>query len=119
VAGTVITVDPRVSVADYERLAKVRTARDGAVQFAAPAADRRRRRQLRRLRDRLVAGPALDVFGPSDHGDGGVYIWVQPAGARHAAVWGYPVIAAVQAQLDPADVDVQVLGDDFWDALDT
>ena len=81
--------------------------RDGAIQFVAPATDRRRLRHLRRVRDRLARtppdgrpkGPALDVFGPADHLDGGVYVWVQPTAARHAGVWGYPMIAAVQVAL--------------------
>jgi hypothetical protein len=101
----VITVDPRVSVADYGRLAEVRVARDGAVQFAAAAADGRQRRHLRRIRDRLVKEPAFDVAGPSDHGDGAVYVWVQPAG-KPSGVWGYPMVAAVQAQLDPGGVQI-------------
>jgi hypothetical protein len=109
VAGTVITVDPRVPIEDYVRLAKVRAARDGAVQFVAAAADGRQRRHLRRIRDRLVKDPALDVAGPSDHGAGAVYVWVQPAGTA-GGVWGYPMVAAVQAQLDPSGVDAEMPG---------
>jgi hypothetical protein len=115
VAGTVITVDPRIRVPTLVRIARERVARDGAVQFAAATADRRQRQQLRRLRDRLAADPALDVFGPSDHLDGAVYVWAHPVGTRQAGVWGSPMVAAVQAQLDPADVDVQIL-DGLWDA---
>jgi hypothetical protein len=105
VAGTVITVDPRVSITDLERLARVRISRDGVTQVAAATADRRQRAQVCRLRRRLVADPGLDVFF-GDRPDGVTYLTAYPAGQRQQGVWGDPMLAIVQAELDPDDIEV-------------
>lgn len=96
--GSVITVSTRGRAEKFERMARARAARDGAVRLAAETSNGRQRRLLREVRDRLAAGPGLDVFGPSDHGDGMSYVWAHPAGARFAGVYG-------QANGAPGDPD--------------
>lgn len=90
-AGSVVSVSTRRSRPDdLERLARSRIARDGVTQLAAASSSGRQLRLLREVRDRLAADPALEVFGPSDHGDGISYVWAHPAGTRHAGVYGQP-----------------------------
>jgi hypothetical protein len=88
--GSVITISSRVRAGELERMARARAARDGVTQLAAETSNGRQLRLLRQVRDRLVADPGLEVFGPSDHGDGFSYVWAHPAGARHAGVIGQP-----------------------------
>jgi hypothetical protein len=86
VAGMVITVSPRVRVADLERMARSRVARDGVAELAAVTADARQRRQLRRVGLRLAADPGLDVFF-GDRSDGATYLTAFPAGLQRAIWW--------------------------------
>ena len=109
--GSVITVSTRGGPGRFERQARARIARDGVTRLAAETSNGRQRRLLEQVRHLLAADPALDVFGPSDHGDGFSYVWVHPAGAKHAAIWGQPNGAA--GDDDPDDIDVQVLDDLF------
>src|SRR5579864_9753625 len=88
--GSVITVSSRVRAGELERMARARIGRDGVTRLAAKTSNGRQRRLLEQVSDRLVADPALDVFGPGDHGDGLTYVWAHPAGARYAGVWGQP-----------------------------
>lgn len=85
-AGTVITISPRVSLADAERLARSRLARDGMVEFAAAVADGRQLAHLRRLWTRLVDDPGLMVFY-ADRLDGAVYLTLFNAGQRPPVGW--------------------------------
>ena len=111
-----VTISPRIPVAEHERRARVCVARDGWAIIGAAAGDARQVAQLRRLRSRLAADPALEVFGPTDHLDGAVYVKVCAVGASPPFWWG---AAKGTDEDDPADVDVQVLEDAFWATLDT
>jgi hypothetical protein len=87
-AGTVITLSPRIPVDDAIGIVTRRLAADGVAVLAAAAADRRQVRSLRRLRASLAADPGLSVFY-GDHLDGAVYLTVCRAGEeRAAAYWG-------------------------------
>jgi hypothetical protein len=88
--GSVMTVTTRLRPGALERLAKSRAGRDGVTRLAAETSNGRQRRLLWEVRHLLAADPALDVFGPSDHGDGFTYVWVHPVGTRQAGVWGQP-----------------------------
>jgi hypothetical protein len=87
--GSVVTVSPRHRIADLERMARSRIARDGAAQFAAVTADRMQLARLRRLRGRLIHDLRLDVFY-GDRVDGMSYLTVYPAGDRSAGIMGDP-----------------------------
>jgi len=82
-----ITISPRVPVAEYERMARARIERDGVAPFGAMTADGRQRAHLRRLAERLRADPGLRVsFVPRT--DGVTQLAAMPAGARHAGWFG-------------------------------
>jgi hypothetical protein len=115
-APAVVTISPRFPVAEHERRARVCVARDGVAVIGAAAGDARQVAQLRRLHGRLASDPALDVFGPTDHLDGAVYVKVFAAGGPRPGWWG---AAKGADEDDPADVHVQVLEEGFWDTLDT
>ena len=88
VAGTVITLSPRIPSAAAAGIVARRLAVDGVAVLAAAAADRRQVRSLRRLRALLAADPGLSVFY-GDHLDGAVYLTVCRGGhERSAAYWG-------------------------------
>jgi hypothetical protein len=87
-AGTVITVSPRVSLSDLERLARARLDRDGVAVFAAVTADGRQRHHLLRLRARLVADPALEVYGGTGRPDGTTGLTVFAAGGPRPGWFG-------------------------------
>jgi hypothetical protein len=106
--GSVITVSTRGRAEKFERMAKSRIERDGVTQLAAETSNRRQLRLLREVRDLLVTDPALEVFGPGDHGDGMSYVWVHPAGTRPAGVWGQP---NGMTEDDPEDIEVVFLDD--------
>jgi hypothetical protein len=82
-------VSPRDRVADLERMARSRLARDGVTQFAAMTADRMQLARLHRLRGRLLHAPDLDVFY-GDRPDGMSYLTVYPAGRLQAGIIGEP-----------------------------
>jgi hypothetical protein len=87
-AGTVITLSPRIPLAAAAGIVARRLAADGVAVLAAAAADRRQVRSLRRLRALLVADPGLSVFY-GDHLDGAVYLTVCHVGdERSVAYWG-------------------------------
>ena len=114
--GFVITVSTHSRPARFERMARSRLERDGVTRLAAQTSSARALHLLWQVRNCLAADPALDVFGPSDHGDGFSYVWAHPAGTRHAGVWGQPRGVAAE---DPADVQVEILDDAFWNASAT
>jgi hypothetical protein len=95
---------------------RVSVSRDGVAVIGAAVGDARQLAQLRRLRGRLAADPGLAVLGPTDHLDGAVYVKVFAAGGPRPGWWG---AAKGADEDDPADVQVQVLEDAFWDTLDT
>ena len=108
--GSVVTVSTRLRPAELERLARARLARDGVTQLAAQVSNGRQVRLLLAVRDRLVADPALSVYGSGqDYGDGMTYVSVHPAGTRPKGVMGQP---RGVAEDDPADVHVEFLDDD-------
>lgn len=78
-AGTVITLSPRIPVDDAVGIVGRRLAADGCAVLAAAVADRRQVSHLRRVRARLVEDPGLSVFY-GDHLDGAVYLTVCRAG---------------------------------------
>jgi hypothetical protein len=82
--GSVVTISPLVPVAELERRAIARIGRDGVAVYAAVTADRRQRAHLLRLRARLVADPALDVYGGTGRPDGTTFLVVCPKGGRPA-----------------------------------
>jgi hypothetical protein len=63
VPTTVIAVQPNRPVRDLVRQVLARLERDGHAQLEAPAADERRRRQLRRLHHELIRRYDLEVMG--------------------------------------------------------
>jgi hypothetical protein len=60
---TVIAVQPGRPLRELVRLVLARLERDGQVELEAPAADERRRRQLRRLHNRLLGRDDMEVLG--------------------------------------------------------
>jgi hypothetical protein len=80
----VVTISPRVPVAELERRARARIGRDGVAVFTAVTADGRQRRHLLRLRARLVADPGLDVYGGTGRPDGTTWLTVCLTGGRPA-----------------------------------
>jgi hypothetical protein len=87
--GSVVTVSPRDRIADLERLARMRVARDGVIEFAAVTADRMQMVRLRRLRGRLLADPSLGCYF-AGRTDGASYLTVCLAGERPFGVIGQP-----------------------------
>jgi hypothetical protein len=86
--GTVITISPRVPVAKLEQIARGRVRRDGVAVFAAVTADGRQRSHLLRLRARLVADPALEVYGGTGRPDGITNLTVFAAGGPRPGWFG-------------------------------
>jgi hypothetical protein len=82
--GTVITISPRVPVAELERRARALVARDGVAVYAAVTADGRQRHHLLRLRKLLAAGPGLDVYGGTGRPDRTTWLIVCQTGGRPA-----------------------------------
>lgn len=103
--ATVITISPRVPVAELERRARALIERDGVAVYAAVTADGRQRRHLLRLRSRLTAGPALDVYGGTGRPDGTTWLIACPAGTRPAWLG--------EARTDEPDEDPD---GDYWSA---
>ena len=89
-AGPVITVSPRRSVADHDRMARRSLEEHGVCQLAARASDGWQRRHLARIGRHLAMDSRLSVTG-GDHMDGFTYVTVFPAGSgRRAGIWGEP-----------------------------
>ena len=87
-AGTVVTLSPRIPVTDAVGIVKRRLAADGVAVLAVATGDRRQVKNLRRVRARLAADPGLSVFY-GDHLDGAVYLTVCRAGEeRRIAYFG-------------------------------
>jgi hypothetical protein len=102
-APTVITVSSRISVGELERIVRERVARDGVAALAAVSG--RQRTHLLRLRARLVADPALAVYGGTTRPDGTVPLTVFAAGGPRPGWMGGPRTDVVE---DPDG--------DYWSA---
>ena len=89
--ATVITLSPRVPVAEIERRIQARVDRDGVAEVAAATGDGRQVAYLRRISRRLAADPALECYF-ADRMDGATYLTVFAAGKRPAGWWGEPRI---------------------------
>ena len=85
-AGIVITLSPRVPVAEMERRTRALVARDGVAELAADSADARQVAHLRRIFRRLAADPALECY-LADRTDGATYVTVFAAGQQHRPGW--------------------------------
>jgi hypothetical protein len=106
--ASVVTISPRVPVAELERRARVRIERDGVAVFAAVTADSRQRAHLLRLRARLVADPAFKVIGGTGRPDGTTHLIVVTAGQQPPVGW-----------FGGAKTDVVEDPDgDYWSALE-
>jgi hypothetical protein len=88
-AGSVVTLSPRIHAAELERKARARIARGGVAVYVAATADRRQRAHLHRLRDRLMGDPALEVHC-SDQPGGTTQLAAWPVGQPPAGWWGQP-----------------------------
>jgi hypothetical protein len=85
VAGTIITLSPRVPLDDAERMVRTRLARDGQVALAA--SDGRQVRQLRRLAARLRGEASTQVHLWREQAGGVTYLTVAAGHGRTAAAW--------------------------------
>lgn len=85
-AGSVVTISPRIPLAELERRLRARLARDGVAVLAAASADDRQRRYLRKLRARLAGDPGLSVFY-GDRLDGATWLTVCRAGEERLAAY--------------------------------
>jgi hypothetical protein len=86
-AATVITLSPRIPVAEIERRTRALVARDGVAELAADSADARQVAQLRRVARRMAADPGLECY-LADRTDSATYLTVFMAGKRDAGWWG-------------------------------
>jgi hypothetical protein len=90
-AGTVLTLSPRMPLDRAEQIVRARVERDGVAKLYAAASDGRQVAHLRRLFHRLDSDGGLDVSS-GDRTDGTVCLTVWPAGQRAAGVWGDPKV---------------------------
>jgi hypothetical protein len=106
--ATVMTLSPHVPLSEYERMMRATVGRGDDAAIGVATTDKRRVRELGRLRGRLAADPALDCF-TRNRPNGSTVLTAIRAGDQPSGYWGE--VEPMASADDPLDVDVVYLDD--------